>query len=189
MIHKQTRIIGLVGPKGSGKGIVAAYLKKHYGARVLKFVDLLNDILDLLHVRRTRINQINLGLGLRRAFSPSVLAQALAATRYSNRSRLVVIDGIRFSADYAPWRHRSEFTLIALTANLRRRFQRIRRRGETAEEKTLSYAKFLQEEKLSTERAIARTSRMAHFTINANGSKQSVYRQVDRIAASLGIQR
>jgi dephospho-CoA kinase len=189
MVKKRTArlIIGLTGPKGSGKGTVAAHLRHRYGATVLTFADILNDILAALAITNTRVNQIRLVTALRRTFGADVLARTFAArlARTAPHSPLV-IDGIRFANECRTLAASHRFTLVGVVADAARRYQRIRRRGKTPEERTLSWRQFLAEERLPTETArIMRIVRRADFTVDANGSLSSVYRQINEIAKRL----
>ncbi|MFA5954576.1 MAG: AAA family ATPase [Patescibacteria group bacterium] len=189
----QKKVIGLTGPKGSGKGTVARYFAQHYGASTISGSDLLNEMLAVVGIERTRVNQINLVQALRKTFGSDVLgraAQAALRRLPPNKQRLVVIDNIRPREDWDPWRSKTNTVLIAITAKPKIRFERLRKRGKTKEEKTLTYARFLNEEALPTEtKTIQKTSRLANFTIDANGSRKNVYQQIDRIAAKLKLKR
>ena len=185
-------VIGLVGPKGSGKGTVARYLQRRYGASIISGPDILSEVLAMLGIKCTRMNQIKLVQTLRATFGQDVLGHAVAMTAAHlprSEQRLVVVDNIRPSADWAPWRGKRNATLVAITADVRQRYERIHRRGKTAEERTMSYARFLKEERLPTEtRTIMKTSHEARFTIDGNSSMKDVYRQVDTIARRLKLE-
>ncbi|KKU48378.1 hypothetical protein A3H10_04435 [Candidatus Uhrbacteria bacterium RIFCSPLOWO2_12_FULL_46_10] len=184
--RRQQIIIGLVGPKGSGKGTVARYLQRRYGASIISCPDILSKVLSMLGIDHTRMNQIKLVQTLRATFGQDVMGRAVAmaiAKLPRSAQRLVVIDNIRPRADWAPWRGKRNATLVAITADVRRRYERLRKRGKTAEEHALSYARFLREERLPTEtRTIIKTSREARFTIDGNAVLKDVYNQVDAIA-------
>ncbi|MFA7286464.1 MAG: AAA family ATPase [Patescibacteria group bacterium] len=184
-------IIGLAGAKGSGKGTVAKYLKNHYGATVVSSPDILSDILHRIGQGQTRVHQIILAQTLRKTFGEAAIGIAVAAVidQLPKKSRrLIVIDNIRPLADWTPWQKNRRAYLVALHADVKLRFARVERRGRTADERSLTYARFLAEEKLATETAvIAKTSSHAAFHIDTNGSLTDVKRQVDLLARKLGL--
>lgn len=181
-------ILGLTGPKGSGKGTIAKYLERRYGASIVAFSDTLNEILELLAIEKTRVNQIDLALALRETFGKDVIGRAVAARIQTLPGRkLVIIDGIRYPEDIAHWRSRQNFHLISVTADSKTRYERIRKRGKTKEEFTLTYKQFLREETLPTEQNFNKLFKTARFTIHTDGSLMEVYDQVDQIAKTLTI--
>lgn len=180
------QIIGLIGPKGSGKGTIAQYLAKHYGATVLTISDILNLSLNQLSIPITRVNQIGLALALRKTFGPLVLSHALAGLIANiPGNNPIIIDGLRMPGDWETWRSKRNAALIAVHADPDIRFARIRKRGKNPEEKRLTWQKFLAEERLPTERAIAGVSKTADYTITTNGDIATVLRDVDAIAKKL----
>ncbi|PJE75643.1 hypothetical protein COV04_03530 [Candidatus Uhrbacteria bacterium CG10_big_fil_rev_8_21_14_0_10_48_11] len=191
--QSQKKVIGLTGPKGSGKGTIANYLAEHYGATVIAVSTILNEILTLIGVKRERVNQIALAQALRATFGKEAMGHAVDAALNRlppTKQRLVVVDGVRPLADWDPWRNNKNATLVAVTASAEIRYQRIRKRGKTAEEKTLTLKRFRAEEKMPTEtKTIGETSRHARFTIDTSDSKAAVYRQVDYVADKLNLKR
>src|SRR3989344_9270058 len=93
--NMQKLIIGLVGEKLAGKDEAAKYLVKKYGAFHIKFSHLLDEILDILDIPKTRRNEIDLGLGLRRVFGADVLYHSLKKRALASKENMVVINGIR----------------------------------------------------------------------------------------------
>ena len=188
MATKLPIIIGLVGPKGSGKGTLAKRLKSRYKARIVTFSDVLNDVLEVLQIERTRVNQIYLSIALREQFGYEVLAQALKARIQKMKGNApIIIDGIRFTQDFKPWKDLPNFTLISLEADIKERYRRIKTRGRTAEEKSLSWVKFQKEESMPTEISFQKLSRQAKFHINTNSPLKETFKQLDDITIKLGL--
>lgn len=184
------RIIGLVGPKGSGKGTLAKYLQNQYGAQIVTFSDVLNDILRTLNLEQTRVNQIYLSIALREQFGYDILAQALTHRIAQLKSHpLIVVDGIRFLQDLKPWRQSTNFTLISLDADIKLRFDRLKKRGLTAEEKKLTWQKFSKEETMPTEISFKKIARQAHYYIDTNTALENTYRELDNIAQKIKIKK
>jgi dephospho-CoA kinase len=186
MGNKKIEIIGLVGPKGSGKGTLAKRLKTKYSARVVTFSDILSDVLEILNIDRTRVNQIYLSVALREQFGYEVLANALKARVDKMKGGApIVIDGIRFTQDFKPWKNLPNFTLISLDADIKERFNRIKRRSKNNEEKSLTWAKFQKEESMPTEVSFKKLARQAKYQINTNTTLKETYRQLEGIAKNI----
>lgn len=190
MANKNLQIIGLVGPKGSGKGTLAQRLKSKYGARIVTFSDILNDVLEVLNLEKTRVNQIYLSIALREQFGYEVLANALKQRISKMKgSAPIVIDGIRFTQDFKPWKNLPNFSLISLDANIKERFSRIKKRGKNKEEKNLTWAKFQKEESMPTEISFQKLARQAKYQINTNTTLKESYKQLDEIVEGLKLKR
>jgi ABC-type antimicrobial peptide transport system ATPase subunit len=91
----QKLIIGLIGEKLSGKDEVAKYVVAKQNAFHIKFSHLLDEILDVLNLPKTRRNEIDLGLGLRQIFGSDVLYLGLKQRIETSNAQVVVINGIR----------------------------------------------------------------------------------------------
>src|SRR3989338_8324314 len=141
-INASQKILGLVGPKGSGKGTVAKYLQDAYGARAIAFSDIVGDLLDVLHIPRTRNAHIDLAVAIRSAFGDQAFGHAMAARTATIDAPLVIVDGIRFMNDYTSWRGSDNFSLMAIMAEQKTRYERIRARGRSSEENELTREQF-----------------------------------------------
>lgn len=190
MPSKKAQIIGLVGPKGSGKGTIAQRLKTKYGARIVTFSDILSDVLEILNMERNRVNQIYLSIALREQFGYEVLANALQKRIDKMKgSSPIVIDGIRFTQDFKPWKNLPNFSLISLDAEIKERFNRIKRRSKNKEEKILTWTKFQKEESMPTEISFKKLARQAKFQVNTNSTLKETYKQLDEIAEGLNLKK
>lgn len=189
MSEKKQLVIGIVGAKGSGKGTVATYLREDYGAQSIAFSDLLTEILNLLSVQVTRNASIDLAIALRKTFGDNVLGTAMVHRVAQLEAALVTIDGIRYMDDYEAWQSSSNFQLISITAEQKKRYERIRERNRTPEEASLTWEQFMAEEQRPTEVNIEKIAKGANFHIDANGSIDHVYAQVDAIMQQLGFSK
>ena len=174
-------IIGLVGEKGSGKGTVAEYFKKNYQARIYRFSKILNDILDRLYLPKSRENQINLFLTLKEKFGSEVLANILKKDIENDKNALIVADGIRRWPELELLSQLPNFYLIYVTADIKKRFERSRLRGEKEGESSMTFADFKKEEKKPTEIEIANIGKEAFFKINNDKTFDKLFKQIENI--------
>lgn len=184
--NKSPLVIGLVGPKGAGKGTIAKYLALHYGAKIIVFSDILTDILEILGVEIKRLNQSNLALSLRKLFGNQVLGDAVKSKiQKLPKGSLVVIDGIRFFDDFEPVKNLPKFTLVSVDTDCKIRYQRTLKRSRNKDEKALTFARFQREENMKTETGIKSIKKYAAFTINNNGSLPELAKKIKILAEKL----
>lgn len=179
-------VIGITGPRASGKNLAAEWLGKTYGCRVLDYTeDVLAPLLQKEGKAVTRENLSALSTGLRERQGNDVLtrmlAQRIGAGRY-------VISGIRFPEEVAYLRQRfgRHFLLVAVSASARNRYERAKKRG-TRGEGSLSEQAFRTMDRLPTERRIRAVMREAAVSLTNNGSAAAFLRRLDaRIRPLIG---
>jgi dCMP deaminase len=119
-------IVGLTGPNGAGKGVLAEYLK----ARSFLYLSLSDEIREEL-VRRSlpvsRENLVRVGTELREKQGPAVLAERVLTKLSTDRN--YVIDSIRHPAEVDALRKHGGFTLLRVEASPEVRFERLKARG------------------------------------------------------------
>ncbi len=177
-------IIGLTGEKLAGKGTIAEYLEKYHNAKVLRFSRPLSDILLRIGQPNTRKELVALGTYLRERFGDDVLAQ-VAARDAATLTGLVVIDGMRYKAEYNIFSRLPNFYLLNVTAPLEVRYQRTQQRSEKVDEQAMTLEEFTRREQDATEQEIAAVQAMAHAKMNNIGSFEELYQQVDQWLATL----
>ncbi len=178
-------IIGLVGEKLAGKDTAAEYLVKKYGAFHIKFSQLLDEILDILDMEKTRRNEIDLGLGLRDIFGPEVLYWALKKRVLKAKENLAVINGIRMDEQEKIIKELGA-KIIYLTAPVDLRFQRYQQRHEKVDDGKMNFEEFVAQEKTeATEVDIPKLGERADFRIDNTGSVEELYEKLDQIMASI----
>ncbi|MFQ5457549.1 MAG: deaminase [Myxococcota bacterium] len=126
-------VIGLIGPNGSGKGVLAEFLK----ARSFVYHSLSDEIREELKGRKapvTRESLVAAGTALREKYGPGVLADRVIARLEGDRN--YVIDSIRNPAEVEALRRFGNFTLIKVDASAKMRFERLRERGRESDPAT-----------------------------------------------------
>lgn len=172
-------VVGITGKIGSGKSIISWYLHKEYQFTEYRFSQILSDILERLHLKKSRENFQKLGVSLRREW-PGVIVDSLEKDIRENGAELVVIDGIRYENEMKMLRKFSHNLLISVEAPAELRYQRCKERGEKGEDK-ISFEEFLASEKKETETKIEKISQLADYHIENKGDKEELFRKVDEI--------
>ena len=180
--------IGLLGQKLAGKGTVSEILKGNLlghnrCTQSLRSSDILSATAKLWYIDRgdQRKDYVDIFLAMRDKFGSKVLVnawknRALRAKcadktcKSKSKVEFPIFDGIRFPDDIAMLRSFPKSYLIYITAGVRTRWQRTRTRNEKKGEKTISFEKFEEQEKLETERSIAKLGKQhSDFTIKNDG--------------------
>lgn len=177
-------IIALTGEKLAGKGTVAAYLAKQHEAKLLRFSQPLSDVLERLHQPNTRAELVALGTYIRQRFGDDILAQVIAKDAAA-LAGLVIIDGMRYSAEYQICAKLPNFYLLNITAPVELRFARTKQRSEKADEANMTLNEFVAREQDVTEQQIQAVQTLANHTITNSGSFDELYQQVEQWLASL----
>jgi dephospho-CoA kinase len=184
-----SRIIGLTGQLGSGKGSVARYLAETYGAAIFKFSTYLSRVLDVMALEQSRDNLIRVSEALRGTFGEDALAHAIARDMTIVHAPMAVVDGLRRPEDLTFLKELPTFLLVAVNATPEIRFSRIRARGEKTDEDNLSWEQFQAHEQRSPELTIPQTMKLAAHTITNNGTEQELRDQIDALMEKIGIKK
>ncbi|MFH2062791.1 MAG: AAA family ATPase [bacterium] len=174
------KIIGFIGKQGSGKDTCTDYLCEKHGAKVLKFSTIMADCLIRLGLPVVRDNLIAFSKVTRAAFGQDLYAKAIAKDA-ANTADLVAINGIRRSGDISALKNMPEFTLIAIDAPPKLRYERILNRRERADDKNLTWEKFQAVEDDETESTIPEVMAQANITIDNSGTLNQLKSKIDEI--------
>ena len=179
-------IIGLVGQAGCGKGTAANFLKENYQAGYIRFSAILADILESLAVTKTRENFIKISGAVRREFGEDVLSYAVERVALNTLEDIVIVDGIRRPEDIVALEPLPQFKLVAIQASPELRFERMKKRGEKAEESRMSWEQFQKEGQAPTEVTIPSVISRAWKTIQNEGTKEAFEATVREMMTELG---
>lgn len=178
-------IIALTGEKLAGKGTVATYLAQYHEAQVLKFSQVLTSALMLLGRPNSRAELVKLGAGLRELYGDTILAESIYRQVVVQPHKLVVIDGMRYEAEFEIFKQLPNFHLLNVTAPLEVRYARTKQRSEKSDEAGMSLEEFTARESDVTEQGIAALQALADHTIHNDGSFADLYHQIDLWFATL----
>lgn len=176
-------IIGLVGEKLAGKDTVANYLVQKYDAGHFRFTHILDAILEELDLPLSRVNEIDLGLALRKVFGEHVLINALEKRVKKSLSGFNVINGIRMDEMEVVKQWGAK--IIYITAPLEQRFDRYLKRKEKADDGQMTIEQFKVQESGPTEQRIPELGLNADYRIDNIGSLEELYKKIDTIIKPL----
>jgi len=177
-------VVGLVGEKGGGKGtavpLMSAALPPGTRCVGVRFSDILRETLTLWHLAHTRAHLQNLSKVMDAEFGNGTLAHAMGHRIAGIDADVVILDGVRWEADRLLIRSFTNNLLVYITASTRVRYERIRGRGENAQEHTTSFEQFLEEERATSELAIPAIGATADVRITNEGVLDSYVEQIRR---------
>jgi dephospho-CoA kinase len=176
-------IIGFAGEMASGKTHSARYLMEKYGAAGCRFSTAMRDVLKRLYIPESRYSNQAVSLALRQAFGDGVWANVVAQDAKKIETSIVVIDGIRRPADIEPFRDDPNFLLVYIKADFEKRFERISKRGENADDIGKTREQFLDDQKLEAEQQIRLLEPLAKVVIENNGSVEELNQALDKLVA------
>jgi dephospho-CoA kinase len=174
-------VIGIVGEIASGKGTAAEYLKKKYDGAIFKFSTPLRDVLKRLHLDESRENLQMLSLSLRNCFGDDLFSKVIARDAANSPANLIVTDGIRRPNDIVALAKLSNFHLVAIHADEKTRYERVKARNENANDANKTWEDFQKDAAAETEMTIRDIAAKAEYVISNNGSLEELYQALDEI--------
>jgi len=176
-------IFGFVGQIASGKGTATEYLKTKHGASTYRFSTMLRDVLDRLYINQTRENLQAISQILRENFGEETLAHVMAEDVKNDKDKLVIIDGIRRPDDVKNFKKIPGFILVNITADIEKRFERIKKRSENLDDKQKTLEEFKADHKKEAELKINEIATEAKEIIDNNGNLENLYQNLDKLLA------
>jgi dephospho-CoA kinase len=172
-------VVGLTGSIGAGKSAIADHLCKKYGAKQLRFSQILMDILDRLYLEKDRKNLQTLGIALRKAYGDDVIANAFEQDLRKCKGDIVIVDGIRYMSEVEMMRKFDNNILFYAEAPEKLRYERTVKRGEKGEG-TISFEEFLAAEKRGTEKNLPEIKKAADIVLQNSGTVDELFKRVDK---------
>lgn len=180
MIAMKT-IIGLVGEKGSGKETFGNFLMEVAKERVgrVRFSDILYETLGAWNLPQTRENLQHLAVVMDQGFGDGTLTNVIKKRVESLNADLVILDGVRWETDEMLVRSFPNNIMVYITADVKKRYQRLKKRDEKKGEAE-SFAKFLRSEKAKNELLIPKIGQRADLKIENNGTFEDLKNEVGK---------
>ncbi|MFA5247819.1 MAG: AAA family ATPase [Patescibacteria group bacterium] len=174
-------IFGVTGEMASGKGIVAKYLSEKHGARTYKYSSLLRELLDTADIEKSRKNLTVLGTKIREMFGRYAMTDVLIWRVLNSEEKIIVVEGIRHKDEVEAWKRLKNFTLIAVDADTKIRYDRLTARNENAGDAEKSFEEFAKDSEAGTEEQIVETIAAADEKITNNTTMEEFLAQVDTL--------
>ncbi len=178
-------VVGIVGEIAAGKGVAAKHLQEKYGAEVFKFSSSMRDCLKRLHIEQTRENLQLFSKITREAFGQDLYSKTIALDAAESDAPMIITDGIRRSSDIVELSKLPYFHLVAIVADERIRYERVKARNENPGDAEKTWEQFAKEAQAETEVTIRDVAAKAEFTVENNGTLADLDRQFDEIMEKL----
>lgn len=183
-------IIGLTGKNGAGKGEAANFLQS-LGFHYYSLSDVVREEVASRGLPVTRDNLVVVANELRSNFGANILAKRIL--QKLEPAKNYAIDSIRNPAEVEALREREDFTLLAITANPKVRFERMKVRAR--ENDPTTYEGFLAAEAREAEstdpnrQQLNRTEAMADISVPNDGLIAELHLGLRGVLAELGCKK
>lgn len=171
----QKLILGFTGLPASGKGTAAKYLENKYHAGNFRYSTILRDLTRRLSLEENRDNLIRMSEIVRHEFGEDTLAKAIAKDAQQSEEKLIVVEGIRRMSDIEHLAKLPNFVLVEIFADIKTRYQRLKIRGENADDNTKTFEQFEADHQRTTEASIPEVAKHATERVDNNGSIENLY--------------
>ncbi|MBN1168486.1 AAA family ATPase [Candidatus Woesebacteria bacterium] len=177
-------VIGITGTNGSGKGTVVERLVDKWGFGHQSAREVIAKEIKARGLTVTRNNLNKVSTELRTNFGPDVFAQRMLKDAKQQGGKQV-LESLRSPAEVEYLRKKTNFILVAVDADMRKRYKRIKKRGSSTDNET--YESFVEKDKREMEsddpnrHNNSACIKQADFTIENNGTLNELYDQVDKV--------
>lgn len=184
----QKIIIGLLGETGSGKDTVAKYLKEKYGAKLMRFADPIKDTLSIYFNKLSKEDHAWLYLVFKNRFGEDILSRAMDKRVCDEKSRLIVINGVRMPSDYDFVKKYPGSQVLYITASEETRWKRVISRKEKSDDE-ITIEKFRELDKVETEIHVPEIGAKADKIIHNEKDLEYLLGEVDKYMVELRIKK
>jgi len=181
MTNSKKIIFGFVGLIASGKGTANEYLKTKYQASTYRFSTMLRDVLNRLYLEVSRENLQKISQVVRENFGEETLSKVIAEDVTRDNALIISIDGIRRPGDVKFLSQIPGFILVNISADMKKRFERITKRGENTDDTKKTFEQFKIDHEQEAEMKILEIAQQATEQIDNNGSYEDLYAQLDAL--------
>lgn len=172
-------IIGLVGEIACGKGTVVKYLAEKHGASTHRFSTILRDVMDRLYIEHSRETLQQTSSMLRNTYGENILAKVMDGDTKNDAHEIIVVDGIRRIADIEFLKENPDFKMVFIDVSLEKRYERIVRRNENADDKNKTLEEFKLDAQREAELTIRELRDYADVILDNNGTEEELENKIE----------
>jgi len=177
-------IIGITGTIGAGKGTVVDHLIKNKNFKHFSARNFLVEEIKKRGMENNRDSMVAVANDLRLKFGPGFIAEELFNKALKSNEN-AVIESLRTIGEIETLRKKGNFTLLAVDADPKIRYERIIVRGTTTD--NISFEKFLADEQREMESTdpnkqnLSECIKRADYVIRNNGSIEELNEKIEKI--------
>ncbi len=180
------KYFGVAGQILSGKGTAAEFFVNTFDAEHLRFSKVLDDILNIMDLPISRINEQTLGVLVKELFGEDVLSKALISRAQKTEKKVVVFEGLRKKEELDSLKAELPgFKLIYLKAAPEIRYARMQKRNEKLGESTKTYEEFLESEKHDADKQITDLEAYADYIVMNETTKEDFDKALNKVVEEI----
>jgi dephospho-CoA kinase len=178
------KIIGITGTLGAGKGTIVDYLTTHHGFKHFSVRGYLSKLIKSSGQEVNRDTLVATANNLRAQHSPSFIAEELYREALESNCNCI-IESIRTVGEVNALHEKGNFTLFAVDAEQKQRYNRIVERASETDK--VSYETFVENENREmnstdpNKQNISACMKLADFLFLNNDSIEKLFKQVDEV--------
>jgi dephospho-CoA kinase len=181
MDRSEKLYLGISGRILSGKSSAANFFVSKFKADHLRFSKVLDEILEILDLQKTRVNEQDLGALVKELFGEEVLSRALKVRGQNSQHSVVLFDGLRKKEEVLALKELPNFKFIFIKASPEIRYQRMLQRNEKVGESQQSFEDFLASESHAADKNISGLENLADFVIVNEGTADEFEAQLTKL--------
>lgn len=183
-------IIGITGTLGAGKGTIVDYLTQQCGFQHFSVRQYLIEEAQRRGMPINRDTFVVVANDLRATHSPSFIIDELYKQAQKS-GKNAIIESIRATGEITSLRQKGQFTLLAVDADPKIRYERIVSRNSETDH--VSFETFLENERREmtsddpSKQNLSKCIAMADYTLQNNGDFDDLYKQITNIIRDINI--
>jgi len=181
-------VIGFVGQICSGKGEAVKYLTEKYGFVSFTLSDQIREEIRKRGQDITRERLAEIGGELREKFGSEILAKRAWDKIQDQNLEKAIIDGVRSLGEIEYLQKFPNFHLVALVADQKIRFERIKQRVVVGQSDPVTWEAFLEAEKNDSEKFgmnVEEVMEKAEIHIQNEDTPEEFHQKLDEVLAKL----